>query len=493
MYEPSAHIESSDGALDGVTICFVAIGAFGAVWPTWKKAESLADAGGHVCFVGYADVMPDAIADSRHEILAAPRPHPAPTPPTPPELPGVPLVPELPAPLEWRSSRSRFRLIRAIANRTFYRVDFEVRRRKQEQNYQHQMREEFLRYQERQSAYEDALVGYEARLDDYRIEEQAFLDYVPPPWYTHEAHPTLIDAVVKSGASIVHAVDLSALDVAYEAAKLLDARLIYSMEELWVGFVNNPDHPASPEAAAGVIERERELIGEADLVTVTSDQMGERLMAMYGIERPLVIFNSPSSMVEMSRPVGSPLRLVFHGGLSRDRNIDGLIRAVGELRDHVTLDIHGSSRTATEDELQQLIDELDLRDVVHLRGSFAYEDVVDLLASYDIGVMSAKIVDDNFDVALPTKVLDCMCSGLAIAMTDSSAVRAILEEVPFGITVDASSPASIAKDLEQLVRDPDRIAAMKAAAVEAAPRYWWPEQEQKLLEAVYSLKHPSSA
>lgn len=482
MRETGSHARS----LDGVTICFVAIGGFGAVWPTWKNAETLADAGAHVCFVGYADVMPDAIADSRHEILAAPRPYPAPTPPAQPTPPDPPVQHE-PTLVEWRSSQSRFRLVRVIMNRTVNRVDFEIRRRRYEVPYERQLRDEYLRYQERQRAYEEELIGYEAKLDDYRTEEQAFLDYVPPPWYTHEAHPTLIDAVVQSGASIVHAVDLSALDLAYEAAQRLDARLIYSMEELWVGFVNNPDNPASPEAAAGVIEKERELIGKADLVTVISDQMGERLMEMYGIERPLVVFNSPGSMVETSRPVGSPVRLVFHGGLSRDRNIDGLIRAVGELRDHVTLDIHGSSRTATEDELQQLIDELDLRDVVHLRGPFDYEGVIDLLNSYDIGVMSARIVDENFDVALPTKVFDCMCAGLAIAMTDSSAMRAILEEVPFGITVDAASPTSIAKDLERLVRDPDRIAAMKAAAVEAAPRYWWPEQGRKLVEAIRSL------
>ena len=483
---------SAPRPLDGVTICFVAIGAFGAVWPTWKKAEALADAGAHVCFVGYADVMPDAIADSRHEILAAPRPYPAPTPPAAPTPPEPPPVLKPPV-IEWRSSHSRFRLVRAIVNRTVNRVDFEIRRRKYEVPYERQLRKEYLRYEERQRAYEEELVGYEAKLDDYRVEEQAFLDYVPPPWYTREAHPTLIDAVLRSGASIVHACDLSALDLAYEAAQRLDARLIYSMEELWVGFVNNPDNPASPEAAAGIIERERDLIGKADLVTVISDQMGERLMEMYGIERPLVIYNSPSSKVEVSRPVGSPVRLVFHGGLSRDRNIDGLIRAVSELREHVTLDIHGSSRTASEDELQQLIDDLDLRDVVRLRGAFAYEGVLDLLASYDIGVMSARIVDENFDVALPTKVFDCMCAGLAIAMTDSSAMRAILEEVPFGITVDASSPTSIARDLERLVRDPDRIAAMKAAAVEAAPRYWWPEQGLKLVEAVRSLQRAPSA
>lgn len=474
-------------SLDGVTICFVATGGFGAVWPNWKKAETLANAGARVCFVGYEDAMPSVLANSRHEVLAAPRPYPAPTPPEQPTPPDPQVVPELPPPLEWRSSHSRIALVRAIANRTFYRVDFERRRRKQDAEYERQIQEEYLRYQERQARYEEALVGYEALLDAYRIEEQAFLDYVPPPWWLSEAHPTLIDAVVSSDASIVHAVELSALDVAYEAAQRLGARLIYSMEELWVGFVNNPDHPASPEAAAGVLERERELIGKADLVTVISEQMGERLIEMYGIDRPLVVFNSPSSRVEASRPVATPVRLVFHGGLSRDRNIDGLIRAVGELREHVTLDIHGSSRTATEDELQRLIDELDLGDVVHLRGRFDYEGVVNLLDAYDIGVMAAKIVDENFDVALPTKVFDCMCAGLAIAMTDSSAMRAILEEVPFGITVDASSPASIVEDLERLVRDPDRIAAMKAAAVEAAPKYWWPEQGRKLVEAIRSL------
>ncbi len=477
---------SAPRPLEGVTICFVAIGGFGAVWPTWKKAEALADAGAHVSFVGYADVMPDAIAGSRHEILAEPRPYPPPTPPTPPTLP-TPPDPGEPPVIEWRSSRSRFRLVRMLVNRTINRLDFEIRRRKYEVPYERRVEAESRRYEAEQRAYEEELVGYEARLDDYRLDEEAYLAYVPPPWYLRDAHPTLIDAVVRTGASIVHACDLSALDLAYDAAQQLGARLIYSMEELWVGFVHNPDHPASPEAAAGVLERERALIGEADLVTVTSDQMGERLMEMYGIERPLVIYNSPSAKVEVAQPVGTPVRLVFHGGLSTDRNLDGLIRAVGEVRDLVTLDIHGSSRTASEVELQQLIDELGLQDVVRLCGAFDYERVHELLSTYDVGVMSAKVVDENWDVAVPTKVFDCMCAGLAIALTDSSAIRALLAEVPFGITLDASSPESTAKDLGRLVRDPDRITAMKAIAVEAAPRYWWPDQERKIVEAVRSL------
>jgi len=223
------------------------------------------------------------------------------------------------------------------------------------------------------------------------------------------------------------------------------------------------------------------------MVLATSDAMGQRLSEMYGIPRPLTILNAPPQRVEVPRPVSWPVRFVFHGGLSRDRNVDGLIRAMEALRGQATLDVYGYGRTTDAGVLQDLIDALDLGGSVTLHGRFAYEGVVELLSSYDVGVMANRILEENFEVTLPNKVFDCMCAGLAIAMTGSTAVRATLDEVPFGITVDPSSPETIARDLGALLQDPNRIMAMKRAAVAAAPRYWWPEQGRRLLEGMCEL------
>jgi len=297
----------------------------------------------------------------------------------------------------------------------------------------------------------------------------------------------LVDAIASTGAQVVQAVDLPALDVAYEAARRLGAKLIYASHELWTGFVENRDLALSPELAAVLLENERRLIRDADLVTVTSDQMGQRLVQQYGISAPLTLYNAPPERVEVAGPVSDPVRLVYHGGLSTDRNLDGLIRAMLLIEGRATLDIHGFDRTTNRGELEALIGELGLTDRVRTHGGFDYADVVTLLEGYDIGVMAAKVVEENFAVTLPNKIFDCMCAGIAVALNESESVNAVLADVPFGILLDPSTPETIARDLGALVADPERIMAMKRAAVAASDRYWWPEQGRKLLEAVTEI------
>lgn len=475
-------------SLNGITICYVSTGAFGGVWRTWKQARTLADAGARVVIVGYEHLMPTGLADSGHEVIEVPRPQP-PEPPTMPDppraAPDLPPAPDFPEPPEWRNSTNPLRLFRVIENRTVNRWAYEQAARP--------YKRAVSRYRQALQQHEQDLLGHQEELDRHA---QAFSDYLeeeecyrkktanPPPYFDWRANPVLVAAVVSTNADVVQAVDLPSLDCGWKASQELDARLIYAAHEYWAGFLNNPDYAAEPAEAQGLLALEHRLIGAADLVTVTSDQMAERLVDRYGVTTPLTILNSPPERVESSRPVSQPVRLVYHGGLSNDRNIDGLIRAIALLGDLVTLDIHGFGRTVGEDVLQGLVDELGLGDSVHLHGAFQYADVVDMLSTYDVGVMSAKVIEENFEVTLPNKIFDCMCAGLAVAMYDSSAVRGVLNQVPFGICIDPSSPESIARDLDPLVRNPQRIAKMKATAVGAAQRYWWPEQGRKLLEAI---------
>ena len=306
-------------------------------------------------------------------------------------------------------------------------------------------------------------------------------------WWKHRTRRVLVNAVSRTHANVVQAVDLPALECAYEASRRLRARLVYDSHELWSGFLQNPDLRAEPAWARELLLAEKRLVPAADRVIVVSDSMGERLRSRYRIVPPLTVLNAPPQRVDAVAPVSCPVRLVFHGGLSVDRNIDGLIRAMVYLRGRATLDIHGSSRTVDTHVLEELITELDLNEVVRLRGSFEYDQVMDLIRDYDIGVMAARVLEENFEIALPNKLFDCMCAGLAVAMTDTPAIRGVLDDVPFGITLDPSTPETIARDLGALIDDPDRIMAMKQAAVEASARYWWPEQGRKLVAALEEM------
>lgn len=308
-----------------------------------------------------------------------------------------------------------------------------------------------------------------------------------PPASQRLRHRLLSDSVARVRADVVQAIDLVSLECAHTAARESGARLIYASNELWSEFVRNPDTGISAGIGQCLLAAERELIADADLVIAVSDPMAQKMALQYDIETPLVLLNAPPNKVDAVRPVSSPVRLVFHGGLSNDRNLDALIRAMRQLSDIATLQIHGGSRTTTIEELRQLTEDLGLSSAVKFHGPFDYEQVVDTVAQYDVGVMAAQVHEGNADIALPNKIFDCMCAGLAVAMTGSMAVGTLLDAVSFGITLDPSSPETIARDLRALLVDPERILAMKRAAVEAAPRYWWPVQGERLVEAIRTM------
>lgn len=306
-------------------------------------------------------------------------------------------------------------------------------------------------------------------------------------WLTSAPHQDLVADIVRSRPDVVQAVDLPSLDVAARAARRCGAALVFDSAEYWSGFVNNPDMNLDASYVDRLMGDERRHIGTCSLVFTTSDEMAERLVEDYGIARPVTIYNAPPVRIDTPCPSSQPLKLVFHGGLSKDRNIDGLIRAVKILDGKVTLDVHGFDRTEDADTLRALVAQLGLTDSVRLHGEFHYSEVVELLSAYDVGVLTAKMVEENFMYTLPNKVFDCMCAGLAVAMSDSPPMRALVEREGFGIVLDPDSPESIATALECLALDRGRVDEMKRRAVEASQRYWWPRQGQQVTRALEEM------
>lgn len=315
-----------------------------------------------------------------------------------------------------------------------------------------------------------------------RIVSNVLLHHPRNLWVEKTSQRLFAEAVSPLCPDLVQAVDLPSLDVAARIARATGAKLVFDSSEYWQGFVGNPDVAMGSAALTVLLESETRNISACDAVFATSDEMAEQLSLDYGIARPVTIYNSPPGRVAVSRPVNSPLRLVFHGGLSRDRNLEGLIRAVKLLEGRVTLDIHGYERTQDAAALRDLIVEMELTDSVTLHGPFDYPDLVPMLAGYDVGVLTHQMADENFRYTLPNKVFDCMCAGLAVAMSDSPPMRSLVEGEGFGIVLDSATPQSIAAGLRELVDDPDRVAVMKEAAVAASARYWWPAQGEKVVE-----------
>jgi len=306
-------------------------------------------------------------------------------------------------------------------------------------------------------------------------------------WRRIVAPRDLARVVVSTRADIVQSVDLPALRCASLAAGRMRSILAFDSHEMWTGFLDNPELGMRPFDRFSLLRMERKYAPLADVVFVVSDEMGRRMAEHYRLKSVLTVFNSPPGHAVRSRPTGSPVRLVFHGSLAATKNVEGLILAMTHLKGKATLDVHGAALTVLEEHLRDLIRDNDLVETVRIHGSFGYADVLSLLSSYDVGVYAAKRIEENFAISLPNKLFDCICAGLAVAMSDLPAICDVIQESGCGVCLDPSSPETIADGLDRLVDDPAAIDRMKARALAAAPVYEWNAQAEKIVDVFQEL------
>ena len=115
-------------------------------------------------------------------------------------------------------------------------------------------------------------------------------------------------------------------------------------------------------------------------------------------------------------------------------------------------------------ELQQLIDELDLTEVVHLLGR--RDDVPELLGSADLFAFSTTAAE-GFGIAL----VEAMAAGLPVIASDVPACREVLAEGAAGLLVPAGDVQAWTSALQELMAQPKTRQQLARAAAERAKTY----------------------
>ena len=115
-------------------------------------------------------------------------------------------------------------------------------------------------------------------------------------------------------------------------------------------------------------------------------------------------------------------------------------------------------------ELQQLIDELDLIEVVHVLGR--RDDVPELLGSADLFAFSTTAAE-GFGIAL----VEAMAAGLPVIASDVPACREVLAEGAAGWLVPAGITQAWTSALQELMAQPKTRQQLARAAAERAKTY----------------------
>lgn len=195
----------------------------------------------------------------------------------------------------------------------------------------------------------------------------------------------------------------------------------------------------------------RTLRAAARVIVLSVDQ-AEFLVDRYGVEAALiaVIPNSVSgdfSGVARDAHHAGPLRLLFVGRLSPQKNVARLVRAIAQVSAPVELVIvgDGEERAAIE-RLALELGHPNIRMVGAQHGS----SLVDWYGWADVFVLPSE------KEGMPLVILEAMAAGLAIVATDVPGTRETVGED--GLLVGAD-PGSLAAGIDRLAGDPDLRAA----------------------------------
>ncbi|WP_441245658.1 glycosyltransferase family 4 protein [Kitasatospora sp. McL0602] len=168
----------------------------------------------------------------------------------------------------------------------------------------------------------------------------------------------------------------------------------------------------------------------------------------------------------------APLRLLFVGRLSPQKNVGRLLEAVSLLKQPVRLRVVGDGEQ--REQLTAQVARLGLTDV-EFSGGLLGAELVRAYAEADAFVLPSD------KEGMPLVALEAMAAALPLVATDVPGNAELLGEVGL---LAAPEPAALAAAIDRLAADPELRLRLARRSAEAARGYSW-EAVSELVELVY--------
>jgi glycosyltransferase involved in cell wall biosynthesis len=222
------------------------------------------------------------------------------------------------------------------------------------------------------------------------------------------------------------------------------------------------------------------VLRSAERVIALNEAQVLTLTGRYGVRRDRirVIPNGVPITVDEGSPApehdeAGPLRLLFVGRLSPQKNLSRLLAAMSLVSEPVELDIvgDGTERRSVEDEVAR-------RQLTNVRLLGARHDE----ALMDCYRRAQALVLTSDHEGMPLVLLEAMAAGLPVVATDVPGVGETLERAGLLVSPD---PAAVAEAIDRLARDPELRAKLSRLGRERAAACAWPATVEAV-ERVYA-------
>lgn len=328
------------------------------------------------------------------------------------------------------------------------------------------------------------------------------------------------DAIADFRPDVIHANDLTALPAGVWAAERTGAAVIYDAHEYEVH--RNP--PLSALQKRFVRGVEQTFIRKADKVITVSDEIASSLQSDYGIDLPVVIYNSPvtdkinhiikiinfdqrpisdeemNAMVSEYLSPSATIRDVVEERLGRvanlgvyvglatfNRGLDTVVEALQYLPT-LTIAAVGPRNERYVAKVMALCDRLKLSDRFIFVDPVPSENVTAFIASADFGVIPTIPQTLSYEYSMPNKLFEMALAGIPIVASNTISISRFLEKNKIGLTFESENAFDCAKVLAQIVLEKELWKPDEAALVSMRETYGWEAQEAKLYSILQELR-----
>lgn len=201
---------------------------------------------------------------------------------------------------------------------------------------------------------------------------------------------------------------------------------------------------------------------------------------------PVVVRNVPRYEAMPYRPTGKTTRVLFHGALGRNRNLEAVIESIAYWPPDHELVVRGSGPQAYERRLRDLASRSEHRERIRFVGSAPMLDLVRLANDCDIGIHAIQGRTKQTMYSLPNKFFEYIMAGLALCVTDLPEMGGLVRKFGLGRTFREPDPRAIGLAVASL--SPDEIEACKQRSLLAARELSWEVERDRLLGVFRALE-----
>lgn len=228
----------------------------------------------------------------------------------------------------------------------------------------------------------------------------------------------------------------------------------------------------------------RDHLPRAAGVLTVCDGIADEYARVFDIPRPSVVMNTPfRQSLAPSDTSPDRVRMVHHGGATRSRRIETMIRMIDHLDPRFTLDlILVPSEPAYFRSLRALAAD---RPRVRFLDPVPMLEIPATLNRYDLGLYLLEPNSFNNRHALPNKFFEFVQARLAVAIGPSPEMARLVREHDLGVVADDFSPASLAAALNRL--ESSQIVAFKNHSHHAASLLCWEHERDALSREIHRI------